>query len=389
MSTNLPILCFSHLRWNFVYQRPQHLLSRFGKKSQVLFIEEPIRLPNHSNVEDGARLEIVRQKDSSVRVVTMYISGDLSFEEETNIVSQRIQELLNEQQIGDYIAWFYSPMFLRYTKGLKPYLSIYDCMDELAAFNFAPPEIKIMERLLLDQVDIVFTGGKTLYELKKHSHPEVYYFPSSIDKHHFAKARQNNISVPVDQEHIPHPRLGYHGVIDERIDLPLLAAIAEQRPNWHFIMIGPTAKISPSDLPRRANIYYLGQKQYAELPQYLAGWDIAFMPFALNASTRYISPTKTPEYLSGGKPVLSTAINDVVDPYGNLGLVEIISSPDEFIRAAERILSGQWDKNKWLKETDDFLSHLSWDITFGTMLHVINQSLESKKSKTLKNGLYV
>jgi len=372
-----------------VYQRPQHLLSRFGKKSQVLFIEEPIRLPNLSNVEGGARLEIVRQKDSSVRVVTIYVSGDLSFEEETNIVSQRIQELLNEQQIGDYIAWFYSPMFLRYTKGLNPYLAIYDCMDELAAFNFAPPEIKIMERLLLDQVDIVFTGGKTLFESKRRAHPEVYYFPSSIDKHHFATARWDEIEVPADQQRIPHPRIGYYGVIDERIDLGLIEKISGERPDWHIIMVGPTAKIASSDLPQRNNIHYLGQKQYAELPQYLAGWDIAFMPFALNQSTRYISPTKTPEYLAGGKPVISTAINDVVDPYGTLGLVEIIASPTEFIKAAERLLSGRWDKNKWLKETDKFLSHISWDITFNTMLHIINQSLENKNSITDKNGLYV
>src|SRR5690606_28943889 len=103
-------------------------------------------------------------------------------------------------------------------------------------------------------------------------------------------------------------RIGYAGVIDERIDLVLLDQVARARPDYQFVMLGPIAKIDPATLPQRGNIHYLGSKKYADLPRYLAGWDVAMMPFALNDATRFISPTKTPEYLAAGRRVVSTAI---------------------------------------------------------------------------------
>ena len=183
---------------------------------------------------------------------------------------------------------------------------------------------------MLARADLVFTGGQSLYEAKRGQHPRVFAFPSSVDAAHFARARRAT-DDPADQAAIPHPRLGFFGVIDERMDLDLLAAIADARPDWHLVIIGPVVKVDPASYRERANIHYLGKKDYQELPGYLAGWDVALLPFAINESTRFISPTKTPEYLAAGKPVVSTPIRDVVRPYGMRGLVHIAATADDFV----------------------------------------------------------
>ncbi|HEY3740211.1 MAG TPA: UDP-galactopyranose mutase, partial [Bryobacteraceae bacterium] len=213
-----------------------------------------------------------------------------------------MRELLNDfawtNRIVNPIAWFYTPMALEFfPETISPSAVIYDCMDELSMFRDAPKELCVLEDHLLNRADVVFTGGVSLFEAKRRSHPSVHAFPSGVDVLHFAKAR----SLPDEYkelENIPHPRLGYAGVIDERIDLALIDEAAARRPNWQFVMIGPTAKISPDSLPRRENIHWLGMKDYQELPKYFAGWDVAIMPFALNDATRFISPTKTLEYLA-------------------------------------------------------------------------------------------
>ncbi len=310
---SMDIICFCHLRWNFVYQRPQHLLSRFTNERRVFVIEEPIFDAESAFLEETLTAE-------NVRIVVPHLRHGLS--EKENIDQQQL--LLKEwhQQIGlnKYIAWFYTPMALPLAEALPAAeLVIYDCMDELSAFKNAPASIKEKESLLLQKADLVFTGGYSLYEAKKDLHRNIYAYPSSIDKQHFLKAR--NLSVePPDQLNIPHPRIGFFGVIDERLNIALLKEIALLRPEWHFIIIGPAVKIDPASLPVAANIHYLGSRSYEELPGYLSGWDVALIPFALNESTRFISPTKTPEYLAGGVPVVSTAIKDVVRPYGAQGI---------------------------------------------------------------------
>jgi UDP-galactopyranose mutase len=248
-------------------------------------------------------------------------------------------------------------------------------MDELSAFKFAPPELIENEKRLLEKADLVFTGGQSLYEAKKDRHAKVFAFPSSIDAAHFRRAR-NTKEEPADQKSIAHPRLGYCGVIDERIDIQLLAEMAEIRPDWQFIMIGPVVKIAEEDLPRRRNIHYLGGKDYKELPNYMAGWDAALMPFALNESTRFISPTKTPEYLAAGKPVVSTPIRDVVRPYGEKNLVQIASTAQEFIAACEKAMREHSEEKT--KQADDFLSQTSWDKTFSEMANLINEAAKKK-----------
>ena len=368
-SVTQDLVCFSHLRWNFVYQRPQHLLSRFAKHFRVFFIEEPV-------IHDGTNNLQLTLSEENVWIVVPHLNSKLSEKESLNTQKDLLNKFFRNMQIESYLFWYYTPMALGISDHFEPGLIVYDCMDELSAFKFAPPELKLREAEMFEKADLIFTGGHSLYEAKKNMHNNIYAFPSSIEKEHFSLARQIS-SDPQDQHHIPHPRIGFFGVIDERMNIDLIAKIAEQRPDWHFVMIGPVVKIDPASLPRPQNIHYLGSKTYQELPAYLSGWDIAIIPFALNESTRFISPTKTPEYLSAGRPVISTSITDVVNPYGNNKLVSIADTPDEFITSIESILTMD-NKDKWLEEVDAFLADNSWDNTWKKMLHHIIATYNEK-----------
>jgi UDP-galactopyranose mutase len=366
------LVCFSHLRWDFVYQRPQHLLTRCARDRRVFFVEEPI----FSN--SSMRLEI-REGEEGVRVVVPHLPEGLRSEIATTAVMKEMtRRLFQDKGIREYIFWYYTPMALSFTNHFSPLVSVYDCMDELSAFKGAHSRLPELEQQLFQRVDLVFTGGQSLYEAKCNQHPAVYPFPSSIDASHFRKARIAQ-SDPEDQANIPHPRLGFFGVIDERFDTELFDAVATKRPDWHFVMIGPIVKVHPDSLPKHANIHYLGQKKYEELPHYLAMWDIALLLFARNESTRFISPTKTPEYLAGGKPVISTSIRDVVRPYGELNLVKIADSPADFVRCAEKILAKSHEPTDWLTRVDAFLEDISWDKTWQQMSGLMDQAVETRR----------
>ncbi len=366
----MDIVCFSHLRWNFVYQRPQHLLSRFAKTKRVFYIEEPFFNAAKDSFD-------IQKTAEDVWVVVLHLQGSQA-EENVERQKKMLADLFKERHIQNYLLWYYTPMALLISDFLKPDLVVYDCMDELSAFKFASPLLKHLEAQLFAKANIVFTGGYTLYEAKKNQHDSIYPFPSSIDKVHFAKAR-TEINDPADQATIPHPRLGFYGVIDERFDIELIREAAQQKPDWHFVLIGPVVKIDPATLPRFANVHYLGSKSYNDLPLYLNGWDIALVPFLLNESTRFISPTKTPEYLAGGKPVISTPIQDVVHPYGVRGLVHIVNNAGEFIQAAEKELATE-NKEEWLAESDKFLKGNSWDETWKKMNDLIETELNRKNN---------
>jgi glycosyltransferase involved in cell wall biosynthesis len=373
------LLCFSHLRWGFVFQRPNHLLSRFSKHQRVFFIEEPI-------FHDGEEHFHIENYNDNLYVVTPHLRHGLNTDEVNKQLQKMLTSLLLQMQIKRYYSWYYTPMALPFTNHLNPELVIYDCMDELSAFKFAPPELLQYEKDLFTKADIVFTGGHSIFENKKNAHHNIYSFPSSIDKHHFGKARKMK-AEPEDQKHIPHPRFGFFGVIDERFDIEMIDAVAKAKPDWHFVLLGPVVKIDPASLPKYDNIHYLGGKKYDELPSYIAGWDIAMIPFAMNESTRFISPTKTPEYLAAGKPVISTPIRDVVSPYGNNGLVHIVFNADEFITAAEGELTKK-RKSAWQRKVDDFLSGNSWDRTWSQMVRNIEQTI-TQRTTTLKTGTEV
>jgi glycosyltransferase involved in cell wall biosynthesis len=368
-SVSYSVICLSHLRWDFVYQRPQHLLSRFARETNVYFFEEPIFS------DEPTRLDVSRREDNLFVLVPRIAHSDRESGRVTEIQRELLDDWIRAEKIDEFVLWFYTPMAMDFAAHLEPLATVFDCMDELSAFKFAPPELIENERRLLEKADVVFTGGQSLYEAKRDRHANVFAFPSSIDTAHFNRARAI-AEEPADEKSIPRPRFGFCGVIDERMDIELLGRMAELRPDWHFVMIGPVVKIAPEDLPRRDNIYYLGGKDYQELPAYLSGWDVALMPFAMNESTKYISPTKTPEYLAAGLPVVSTPIRDVVRPYGDLGLVQIASTAEEFVAAGEKAL--QEDTSARLQKADEFLSYNSWDMTWTEMTRLIDEAIAAK-----------
>ena len=376
------LLCFSHLRWSFVFQRPHHLLTRFAKHQRVFFFEEPVFTKTKEKLQ-------IENYNKNLYIVTPHLPEGLKEDEVIKKQQQLVSHLVTTMNIDRHICWYYTPMAVPFTNHLQPEIVVYDCMDELSAFKFASPDLKLREQLLFKKADVVFTGGQSIYESKKDAHHNIHSFPSSIDKQHFGKARSIK-DDPADQQQIPHPRFGFFGVLDERFDIDLVKRVAEEKPDWHFVFIGPVVKIDPASLPQGKNIHYLGGKKYDELPQYIAGWDIATIPFAINESTRFISPTKTPEYLAAGKPVISTPIKDVVSPYGEKKLVHIAGKAEEFIKAAEAELKKK-RKSTWLKKVDEFLAFHSWDKTWSQMVRQIEAIYiqnELAKSKT-KGKAYV
>ena len=362
------LVCFSHLRWDFVWQRPQHLLSRAAKQYRVLVIEEPI-------LEAGIAPSMdISRRPGPVTIAVPKLPKGIS--EGDAIEAQRtlIEKLIGREAREPRVFWYYTPMAMAFSSQLECDLCVYDNMDELSLFRGASQELLDLEAALFERADLVFTGGMSLYEAKRSRHHNVHGFPSSIEFDHFVQARRFDGPEPQDQAGIPHPRLGFFGVVDERMDVELVGQVAALRPDWHFVMLGPVVKIDPAVLPRRDNIHWLGGKSYSDLPRYLSGWDVGFMPFALNEATRFISPTKTPEFLAAGVPVVSTAITDVVRPYGEKGLVEIARTAEDVASKAEALLSRP--KEPWLQRVDRHLAAGSWDKTWASMNRLMVDAMD-------------
>jgi UDP-galactopyranose mutase len=377
------VLCFSHLRWEFVYQRPNHLMQRCARDRRVFFMEEPL-----FDRPAGAASELdMRRVDDGPDVVVPHLAARPSFD--LREVERDLRTLLDRFVVEvalrpSPVLWFYTPMALGWARHLAtPARSgaiVYDCMDELSLFHAAPPALTDRERELFAIADVVFTGGQSLYEAKRLRHPSVHAFPSSVDATHFAQAMKWR-PEPSDQAAVPRPRAGFFGVIDERMDLPLLDEVAQRRPELQIVMIGPVAKIDPNDLPRRKNLHWLGPRRYPTLPHYLAGWDVALMPFARNEATRFISPTKTLEYLAAGRPIVSTSIRDVVQPYGEEGLVRIADAPTAFAAAIDAALAerGTLREAKHREACARTLAATSWDTTWSQMWALV-QSRAARRS---------
>lgn len=371
------LYCFSHLRWNFVFQRPQHLLTRAAAHYRVFFIEEPV----WENVP-LATLH-VDQRPEGVTIVVPVLPLDLREENEVHgTIRLLLDDLIAASPASETIHWYYTPMAMAFTDHLSADLVVYDCMDELSAFRGASPLMRECERNLFARADVVFTGGMSLYEAKRNQHHSVFAFPSSVDVTHFAAARRQQVAEPTDQASIAHPRVGFFGVIDERMDLELVAELASLRPDVHLVFLGPVVKIDAESLPQAPNIHWLGAKDYTTLPAYLSGWDVGFMPFALNQSTRFISPTKTPEFLAAGVPVVSTPIADVIKPYGIENLVEIAANAQEAAAAIDRLLTRP--RREWLAKVDRKLASMSWDKTWSEMNKAMRARLEPAASTPAK-----
>ncbi|WP_237028640.1 glycosyltransferase family 1 protein [Pedobacter steynii] len=360
----------SHLRWDFVYQRPQHLLTRFAKQTSVFFYEEPVLDGNEESFLS------VSQREENLHIVVPHLQRGLNEEQIAVALTALFDQFIADFDLEQTLFWYYTPMALTYTAKYRPKAIVYDCMDELSGFKFAHSQIRVYEQRLLEKADIVFTGGHSLYQAKKQYHENIHPFPSSIEKEHFAKAR--TCDEAPDQMSIKGPKIGFFGVIDERFDLELIRQLATDRPDWNIILIGPVVKIDPATLPQQPNIHYLGQKSYNDLPNYLAGWDVALLPFLLNESTRFISPTKTPEYLAANIPVVSTPIRDVINPYGNQNLVHICSCSKTFATAIEKELHSQ-NRTEWEMQVTDFLADISWDKTQLEMTSEICDCISEKE----------
>ncbi len=401
-SAALPILlCLSHLRWDFVFQRPQHLMTRACAQYRVVLVEEPVR--------QGAqppRME-VRLFAEGVSVATPVLPESLG--EGAAEAAQRmlLDALLDGMGERPDVIWYYSPMFLAVAGHLDAPVVVYDCMDELSLFRGASSRLQRLEAALFSRADLVFCGGRSLHEAKRGCHPSVHLFPSSIDAAHFRPARAPapgtsappDISAPpaasappeasapaladpADQAALRRPRIGYFGVIDERIDLALVEAVATLRPDWEVVMLGPLAKLEPSALPQRPNLHWFGGRRYAELPSYLAHWDAGLMPFALNEATRFISPTKTPEFLAAGVPVVSTPVADVVRDWGERdaggsALVRIAADAAAVVAALQATLAEP--RAPWLVRVDARLARMSWDLTWQAMLGEIRTARDAAR----------
>lgn len=364
---NAPIICFSHLRWDFVLQRPQHLMKRFGQTRQVYFFEEFIPTEHHS-----AYLEFHPYAGTDIVSVRPRLPRDWDEAAREAGLAQLLDLLLRLHRIVRPVLWFYSPVMFGFARHVEASAVVYDCMDELANFRFAPAGLKQLEAELMARADLVLTGGVSLFEARRHQHDNIHAFPSGVDVAHFASVRAG-IPAAHDIAALPGKKLGFYGVVDERIDLALLDQLAQARPEWSIIIVGPLAKIEHRDLPSQPNLHFVGQRRYDELPAYLAGWDIALMPFAISDATRFISPTKTPEYLAAGLPVVSTPVPDVVSTYGDLDGVAIASTIEQFVAACDSALL--LDKAQFLPAVDRRLAAMSWDETFRRISGLLDEAL--------------
>lgn len=360
---SIPLVTFSHLRWDFVYQRPQHVMTRLAENRPVLFVEEPV-------VREGEPFLEIEHVADGVRVARPHIEVDgpaFGTSQQTPLVSM-LRTQLRSDGWNHIVAWLYTPMAVRVAKALHPRAILYDCMDDLSGFLGAPKEIAERDRELLAAADAVLTGGPSLYKAKSDRHAFVHCFPSSVDVQHFTIS--GPVCDPKDQARISHPRLGYCGVIDERIDLAILERLASAHPEWQIVLVGPVVKIDPDTLPQAPNIHYLGRKEYEDLPRYLGGWDLALMPFALNSATRYISPTKVLEYMAADQLIVSTPITDVAEPYGDI--VYLGEGSEGFLEACERAMAASTlERAARRAAARRVLSRTSWEKTARRMDEII------------------
>ncbi len=368
------LICISHLRWDFVWQRPQHILSRLAKHTRVLFVEEPITVEGKGQ----PLLEIFPGQKSSNLMVARLVQpvanhrwighGDPLT---SKTYCDQLLDYLDVQGISNPLLWLYTPMASDFVDAISHRLLIYDVMDQLAAFKGAPAELRERERLLLERSDVVFTGGVSLYRDKLAHNPDTHLLPSGVEIEHFARAaRRDHFVCPPEFESLSGPILGYFGVIDERMDLPLLAHLAVAHPDWNIVMVGPVAKIDYADLPKAANIHYLGMRSYDQLPAYLAYFDVALVPFAMNEATLFLSPTKTLEYMAAHKPIVSTPIRDVIELYGEV--VSIGNTPEEFVAHVERALA---DPNQNRAKAEELLNQHTWDNIVRQMHRLMERKL--------------
>jgi glycosyltransferase involved in cell wall biosynthesis len=376
MSSLPDLVVFSHLRWGFVHQRPQHLLNRLAGRWRIVFVEEPVLTQGEPFMEMQVHGEHLTVLVPHTRVAMPGFHDDQLAE-----LQPLVSQWLETAQIQRPVVWLYTPMALPLVQALSPSCVVYDCMDELSAFKGAPRQLRQREAALMKRAAVVFTGGPSLFEAKRHLHPNVHCIPSSVDAAHYSPANlvpgsPAHQAVQTLQPPLRGPCLGYFGVIDERLDLSLVEQLADHNPDWQVVMVGPVVKIDPASLPQRPNIHWLGMQAYERLPYFCAAWDICLMPFAQNEATAFISPTKTLEYMAAGKPVVSTPIKDVITLYGSA--VQVAHSPAAFVQACSDLLqASQAEQQRLAEEMDSLVSTSSWERSANSIHALMSASREA------------
>jgi len=334
-----PIIVHCHLCWDWVWQRPQQFLSRLSQHHKILFVETAG--PEPELATPSAKF---RQAPGFPNITILRLAFPKWKWNDAEYVDSERRRLVQDfvdSPIGKVfenpIQWFYDPMAVPSFAGhMGEVLTVYDCMDELSKFRGAPPQMIDRELQLLERADIVFTGGRRLYESKSQFHDNCHFYGCGVDVEHFGKARSAQTIVPADVGSLSQPVLGYFGVIDERMDYELVAHLAETRPSWSIVMVGPVTKVAPDQLPQAPNLHWLGQRTYADLPAFCKGFDLCLMPFALNESTEYINPTKALEYMATGRQIIGTPVTDVVRNFGSV--VKIARTREDFVLLCESAL---------------------------------------------------
>jgi glycosyltransferase involved in cell wall biosynthesis len=378
-----PIIVHSHLRWDFVWQRPQQLLSRLSERNRVLFVEEPIYLDDIA----APRLDLSLPSPRVHRAIPA-LPGTLRgrYDESATAVRDLIRRTVAADGalaglFTNPIQWFYTPMPAPAMIGaFGERAVVYDCMDELSKFRFAPTELVDREHFLMAEADVVFTGGYRLWESKKKHHRNVHFFGCGVDVAHFASARSDDLPVPPEMAQLGRPVMGYYGVIDERIDYDLLRELAAAIPEASLVMVGPVVKVDPAELPQAPNIHWLGQRKYDELPAHVKGFDVCLMPFALNEATEYINPTKTLEYMAAGKPIVSTAVYDVVHHF--TPVVAVARSRAEFADAVRQAIESP-DESLIRRGVEQARSN-SWESIVSQMERIIATAVRTRESRTTR-----
>jgi glycosyltransferase involved in cell wall biosynthesis len=382
-STTPGVLCLSHLSWEGVWQRPQQLLSRLARTWPVLFVHDP----HIGGPDEGPRVDLVRD-DGAVRVVqpVMPDRADV-LARWREVFGALMLDLLRhrgwarELPGGEVVAtrplvvWLSTPVPVHVLPRIPADLVVYDVMDELSAFRGAGTDHVDREPLLLRRADLVFAGGPSLYAARRDRHPRVHLFASGVDAPHFAAALDRSTPIAPVVARLPRPVLGFYGVIDERIDLDLLAEVARARSGWSIVLAGPVSgKIADRELPHAPNLHWLGAQPYAALPALLRGVDVCLMPFALTPATRFISPTKALEYMAAGRPVVSTPVPDVVSTWGHV--VRVADGAEAFVAAVERAL-GEDEAGRRVRHAAEreLVDAASWDGIASRMRDLIDEAL--------------
>ncbi|HSU55816.1 MAG TPA: glycosyltransferase [Candidatus Dormibacteraeota bacterium] len=330
-SHDYPIIVHSHLCWDWVWQRPQQFVSRLSKRHKILFVETVA--PDPALVVPAARFRQVEKYPNTTILTVQFPAwrwGDGAYvdSERRRIVQQFVAGPGSEFE--NPVQWFYDPMAVPAFAGqMGERLTVYDCMDELSRFRCAPPEMSVREAKLLALADVVFTGGRKLWESKRRHHENCHFYGCGVDVAHFGKALKPETPIATQLESLSKPVLGYFGVVDERLDYDLIARLADANPEWSVAIVGPVLKVEEASLPRRANLHWLGGQPYADLPSFCKGFNICLMPFALNEATEFINPTKALEYMATGRPIISSAVPDVVANFGEV--VHVADDVEEFI----------------------------------------------------------